>query len=114
MSTEHLKQFQFTPGSRGRPIGARNRLTNALLTKVADDFEQHGDAVIRITRIEKPAEYLKLIASLLPKEFAISDAKLGDMSEEEVSALLETVRELRVKTLATQAGEPEKPHGPVH
>src|SRR6516165_9051966 len=111
--SERLKQYSYgTPGKPGgRPAGSRNRLTGAFLNKLADDFEQHGDAVIRIARIEKPVEYLKIVASILPRELAINDAKLGDMSEEEVAALLETVRELRAKTAATQTeldGDP--PH----
>jgi hypothetical protein len=105
LSNEHLKPFQFVPGhdaKGGRPIGARNRLTNALLSKLADDFDAHGDAVIRIARVEKPVEYLKIVASLLPKELAINDAKIGDMSEEEIAGLLEMVRELRAKTSAAE------------
>jgi hypothetical protein len=112
MSNEHLKPFQFVPGhdaKGGRPIGARNRITNALLTKLADDFEAHGDAVIKIARVEKPVEYLRVIASLLPKELAINDAKVGDMTEEEIAGLLEMVRELRAKTQAAQTPtEPEE------
>jgi hypothetical protein len=114
MSTDHLNKFKLTPGTGGRPAGSRNRLTGAFLHKLADDFEQHGDAVIRIARIERPVEYLKIVASILPRELAINDAKLGDMSEEEVAALLETVRELRSKTLATAEPEPAPPHGSVH
>lgn len=104
---------KFEPGhtvrSNGRPIGARNRITSALLTKLADDFDMHGDAVIKIARIEKPVEYLKIVASLLPKELAINDAKVGDLGEEELAALLETVREWRAKPQATQTPtEPEE------
>ena len=98
------------PPKGGRPIGARNRITNALLTKLADDFDMHGDAVIKIARIEKPVEYLKIVASLLPKELAINDAKVGDMSEEEIAGLLEMVRELRAKTAQAQA-EPVTDNG---
>jgi hypothetical protein len=100
----------------GRPVGARNRLTSKFIEALAADFDLHGDAAIRITRVEKPAEYLKLIAGLLPKEFAISDAKLGDMSEEEVAALLETVRELRAKTLAAETSNKsdETPRDSIH
>src|ERR1700730_7891019 len=90
-----------TPGS-GRPQGSRTRLSNALLSALAEDFEVHGPTVIKIVRIEEPATYLRVIASLLPKEFAINDAKLGDMSDEEISALLATVREMRAQTASAE------------
>jgi hypothetical protein len=83
---------KFEPGhgiTGGRPVGARNRLTSKFIEALAADFDLHGDATIRITRVEKPAEYLKLISSLLPREFAVSDAKLGDMDEAELASLLD-------------------------
>jgi hypothetical protein len=96
MSKEHkfLPGHAPTPGG-GRPAGSRNRLTTHLLNVLCRDFESNGEAVVRICRIEKPVEYLKIVASLLPKELQVSDAKLGDLSDEEIAGLLMQVRELR-------------------
>ena len=55
----------FTSGnnaSLGRKPGSRNRLQGAFVSALAKDFEEHGEGVIRIARIEKPVEYLRLIA----------------------------------------------------
>jgi hypothetical protein len=89
------KTNRFLPGNSGRPAGTRNRLTSHLLNVLCKDFEENGEAVVKITRIEKPVEYLKIVASLLPKEFAVSDAKLGDLSDDEIATLISQVRELR-------------------
>jgi hypothetical protein len=43
-----------------------------MLEAIQKDFEEHGDEAIRICRIERPSEYLKLVASLLPKEVETS------------------------------------------
>jgi hypothetical protein len=40
-----------------------------MLEAIAKDFEQHGEEVIKIARMERPVEYLRVVASLLPKEF---------------------------------------------
>ena len=57
------------PKSGGRTRGARNKLSVAFLEAFAADFEQHGEEVIKIVRIERPHEYLKVAAYLMPKEF---------------------------------------------
>ena len=86
------------PGGPGRAVGSRNRLTNSFLKALADDFEEHGAATIKITRIEKPDVYFKAIASLMPKEFQVADAKLGELSEEEIAGMLATIREMQAQT----------------
>jgi hypothetical protein len=38
------------------------------LHALAEDFREHGVEAIRIMRIERPAEYVKVVASLMPNE----------------------------------------------
>lgn len=79
----------------GRRKGARDRIGTALLEELAKDFEQHGADVIKIARIERPVEYLKIIASTLPKEFEITDSRLEEISDGELDALIELARQQR-------------------
>ena len=51
------------PKTGGRAKGAKNRLSHA-----AEDFEQHGVEALKIARIEKPVEYIRIVAGLMPKE----------------------------------------------
>ena len=60
------------PGGPGRK-GVRNRLSTALLEALAADFEEFGAEAVKITRVERPAEYLKIVAGILPKELEITD-----------------------------------------
>jgi hypothetical protein len=46
----------------------RARVTAKFLADLAEDYAQHGAGAIRILRIEKPAEYIKTVAALLPRE----------------------------------------------
>jgi Family of unknown function (DUF5681) len=76
MTTKHLKKW--APGESGnpagRPAGAKNRLQSDFLNALAEDFREHGGEAIRIMRVERPAEYVKCIASLLPNELLHSDS----------------------------------------
>jgi hypothetical protein len=53
----------------GRPIGSKNRVAEDFVRAIADDFAEHGKAVIEKVRLEKPDTYLKLVADLVPKDF---------------------------------------------
>lgn len=62
----------FKPGQSGnpagRPKGARHKLGTAFLEAMLSDFDKHGKEVIEVVRAEKPDQYLKVVASILPKE----------------------------------------------
>jgi hypothetical protein len=57
----------------GRPKGARNKINEDFLDALQVDFEQHGPTVIARVRQTMPHIYLKVVASLLPKEFTGPD-----------------------------------------
>src|SRR5262245_38289096 len=74
-----LKQdTRFRPGQSGnptgRPKGSRNKVTENLLEALASDFEVHGKEVIERVRGERPHEYLKIVASLVPKQMEIENS----------------------------------------
>jgi len=59
----------------GRPKGTRHRLGETFLDALLADFEKacaddpsQGALAIQMMRLEKPNEYAKMIASILPKE----------------------------------------------
>src|SRR5262249_45659321 len=68
----------------GRAKGARNKLSVAFMRAFAADFEEHGAEVIKIVRVEKPSEYLKSAAYLMPKEFEITETRLMEIPDDEL------------------------------
>ena len=98
-------------GSTGRPKGSKNRLNWAFVTALAQDFEEHGIETIRICRVEKPNEYLKIVAGLMPREFTLEDNRLGELSDDELDAVIEYARQrLTIKReLTIDVGSREEP-----
>jgi hypothetical protein len=86
-SKVHLFKSGQSGNPSGRAPGSRNRLSHAFLTALADDWEKHGEAVLRIMRIEKPADYVKTIAMLMPSESHVR-TDVGRLSDSELRELL--------------------------
>ena len=79
----------------GRPAGSRDRLTSAFIDKLSDDFARNGKKAIQACRRDDPAAYLRLVASLVPKELHLSqDNPLEQFSDEEIAALLQAASQL--------------------
>jgi hypothetical protein len=99
----------FQPGNnanpRGRPKGSRNKISEEFVAALCDDFEQHGVEVIEAVRTERPADYLKIIASTVPKELNVSASSLDDLSDEDLCDALDAVRAL----IATAKPRKSKP-----
>lgn len=68
-----------SPNPAGRPKGSRSKLGEAFIEALHDDFVEHGVAVIAAVRADKPDQYLKVVASILPKEMKVTtEIELND------------------------------------
>lgn len=77
-------EHQFKPGNPGRPKGSRNKLGEAFIAALHDDFTEHGVATIQAVREDRPHEYLRVVAGLLPKEFKIET--VSELTDEQLDA----------------------------
>jgi hypothetical protein len=76
----------------GRVPGVRNKVGQAFLEALSKDFDEHGEAAIKIMRVEQPAAYCKMLASILPQEFEITETKLQSIPDAELDILLSYAR----------------------
>lgn len=84
-------EHQFKPGNPGRPKGSRNKLGEAFLEDMLADWEANGPAAIRKVREDKPDAYLKVVASILPRDLNVNLNRTDDMTDEQ---LIERIRSL--------------------
>jgi sugar phosphate isomerase/epimerase len=97
------------PNKGGRPAGSRNRLQSKFLFELAEDFEKHGADAIKLCRLEQPATYVKIIASLMPRELEVTAHSVErDLSDEEIAATLEKIRAWRVAAIESAEAIPMK------
>ena len=70
--TERQLATRFQPGQSGNPAGSRAKcrykLSEAFVRALWLDFQEHGDKAIASVRENRPQDYLKIIALLVPRQ----------------------------------------------
>ena len=87
------KTGQFLPGNAmgGRPKGSRNLLAEDFLADLHADWKVGGKGAIQRVRDEKPDQYLKVVASTLPKELNVKVSELDDLDDDQLRGQLARV-----------------------
>ncbi len=91
----------------GRPKGSKNKLSEEFVHRLAADFERFGKWPIARVRNNDPAAYLRVIASILPKEIIgniTHNHTIDNMSQVEIDAELTEID--RLAGLLRTAEEP--------
>ena len=86
MPEQDKKTGRFITGNNGggRPKGSRNRLSEDFLRALHEDFQENGVEAIRRVRLERPQDYIKVIAGLLPKEMDLNINRYDDISDNQL------------------------------
>lgn len=79
---------------RGRAMTPREQLTRDFVIALSNDFAKFGVQAIEVVRENRPDAYLKLIASLVPREVDINgntfvDQTLAEYTEDQLIAVLQ-------------------------
>ena len=93
----------------GRSKGSRNKLGEDFIKALHDDFEQHGIDAIAQVRQERPQDYIKVIAGLLPKEIRLTDER--ELTDEELNKRIRDLASVLGDYLSGEAGLPESATG---
>lgn len=75
----------------GRPKGARNKLGEQFLEDLYADWQANGVETLQRVRDEKPDQYLKVVASILPKDLNVNINQMDDLTDDQ---LVQRIRSL--------------------
>lgn len=91
---EKDEKGRFLPGNSGfggRPKGARNKLGEQFISDLYADWQEHGVETLAKVRAEKPDQYLKVVASILPKDLNVNINQMDDLTDDQ---LIQRIRQL--------------------
>lgn len=75
----------------GRPKGSRNKLGEQFIDDLYADWQAHGVETLARVRDEKPDQYLKVVASILPKDLNVNINNMDDLTDDQ---LIQRIRSL--------------------
>lgn len=84
-------EHQFKAGNPGRPKGSRNKLGEQFIEDLYADWQAHGTETLVKVREEKPDQYLKVVASILPKDLNVNINHMDDLTDDQ---LVQRIRSL--------------------
>ncbi|MBZ3693239.1 hypothetical protein [Phyllobacterium calauticae] len=96
-------EHQFKAGNSGRPKGTRNKLGEAFLEDLLVAWEAQGPAVIHTVIEKRPQDFLKVVASLMPKDLNVNINQMDGMTDEQLIASLRSLDAVIQPFLAAQA-----------
>lgn len=81
----------------GRPVGAKGRFSEALVTDFAREWREHGASVIATVRQRDPVAFLQIAIKLVPREFLVQlEARSAEhterLTDEELAKILRNIR----------------------
>jgi hypothetical protein len=92
---KHLEPYKWQPGQSpnpaGRPKGSRNKLAESFLADVLTEWETHGAVAVSDMREKNPGDFVKMVASLVPKEMTLNLNNEIEMSDDELRERIRTL-----------------------
>lgn len=78
----------------GNPRTLRNKLNLKFMGDLIEDYKEHGVQAIAEFRENDPGGYVRMMASLLPKDYNINtnQSVLDELNDEQLTALLDSLR----------------------
>jgi hypothetical protein len=75
----------FEPGNPGKPKGARHKLQEDFVKDVLAAWQTDGKTAITSMIADKPGDFVKMVASLIPKDVNLNVNSADEMSDAELA-----------------------------
>ena len=81
-------ETRFQPGNPGRQAGSRNKLQAKFYEDLYAKWQEHGVQAIESMIVDKPGDFVRVVASVLPKEMNVNVNQFDQMTDDELIARL--------------------------
>ena len=85
---------RFKLGNPGKPKGAKHKLQEGFVKDVQAAWEEKGKEAITMMIADKPGDFVKMVASLMPKDVTLNINDNSEMTDDELTG--------RIRDLAAQ------------
>jgi len=79
----------------GRPLGARNRFSEDVIHVIAADWAAGGAETVARVRLTDPSTYMRVVASILPKDVLVNVQQQTAIPAEDMGLLVQLLRTIR-------------------
>ena len=76
----------------GRPPARAPSCASGCLKILFADWQEGGAAAIKMMRIERPAEYVRVMCSILPKEMLFETGSVSELADDELDQMISMLR----------------------
>lgn len=124
LKDERNRFVKGTKGGPGRPKGSpRYELGQDFVRDLHEAWKTKGQAAIETVITERPHEFLKVVAGILPKDINIKVDAMSEIDDAELAACLASLRALadtcsveiaRARAIEAEGAEPASDLRPVH
>jgi hypothetical protein len=97
-------RFQTGNSGGGRPKGSRNKLSELFFNDLYGKWQEKGAQAIDEMIAARPGDFVKCVASVMPKEFSLDGNVFGGLSESEIGDFLAALRAVKAGRVGTPAG----------
>ena len=112
--SEHMASTKWQPGvspnPSGRPKGSRNKLGEAVVNDLSEAWQAPGKDVTARVVAERPHEFIKSVASILPKEIEVKTTVVQELSDDDIAAALIALRSATALAHAGDGSETKARH----
>lgn len=111
---KQLDAYKWKPGQsgnpKGRPKNAKQKLSDTFLADMLEAWERDGKSAIERVIKDRPHEFIKSVAAIVPKDVNIRTEVVQELTDDELISALAALRSASALAHARERGKETPRH----